>query len=79
MDELESRIAALREQEQLDSIKPPLDGRQVMEHLGVPPGRVVGDALDFLLEVRLDEGPIDEAEAYARLDAWAAERPTERS
>ena len=36
------------------------------------PGRVVGEALDFLLEARLDEGPISEAEAYARLDAWAA-------
>ena len=74
MDELEARIAELREQEELDSIKPPLDGRQVMEFLGVEPGRVVGDALDFLLEARLDEGPIDEADAYARLGAWAQER-----
>jgi len=74
MDELEARIAELREQEELDSIKPPLDGRQVMEFLGVEPGRVVGDALDFLLEARLDEGPIDEADAYARLAAWAQER-----
>ncbi len=74
MDDLETRIAELREQEELDSIRPPLDGRQVMEHLGVEPGRVVGEALDFLLEVRLDEGPIDEAEAYARLDAWAREQ-----
>ena len=74
MDELETRIAELREQEELDSIKPPLDGRQVMEFLRVEPGRVVGDALDFLLEARLDEGPIDEADAYARLAAWAQER-----
>src|SRR6185295_3255434 len=74
MDELERRIAELREQEELDAIRPPLDGRQVMEHLGVKPGRVVGEALDFLLEVRLDEGPISEDEAYARLDAWAAEQ-----
>ena len=72
MDELEARIAELREQEELDAIRPPLDGRQVMEFLGVAPGRVVGEALDFLLEARLDEGPIDEDEAYARLDAWAA-------
>ena len=77
MDDLETRIAELREQEELDSIRPPLDGRQVMEHLGVEPGRVVGDALDFLLEARLDEGPIDEAEAYARLDAWAREQGIE--
>jgi poly(A) polymerase len=74
MDDLEARIDALRAQEELDSIKPPLDGRQVMEHLGVGPGRVVGEALELLLEARLDEGPISEEDAYARLDAWAAER-----
>src|SRR5262249_61633593 len=50
MDELERRIAELREQEELDAIRPPLDGRQVMAYLGVPPGRVVGEALEFLLE-----------------------------
>ena len=48
-----------------------------MDHLGVKPGRVVGEALDFLLEVRLDEGPISEDEAYARLDAWAREQGIE--
>jgi len=74
MDELEARIAELREREELDAIRPPLDGRQVMTHLGVPPGPVVGQALEFLLEVRLDEGPTGEAEVYARLDAWARER-----
>jgi poly(A) polymerase len=74
MDELEVRIAELREQEELDAIRPPLDGRQVMEFLGVPPGRIVGEALDFLLEARLDEGPIDETDAYDRLAAWARAR-----
>jgi poly(A) polymerase len=74
MDDLERRIAELREQEELDAIRPPLDGRQVMDHLGVKPGRIVGEALDFLLDVRLDEGPISEADAYERLDAWARER-----
>jgi poly(A) polymerase len=74
MDELEARIAELREQEELDSIRPPLDGRQVMEFLGIEPGRLVGEALDFLLELRLDEGPIDEAEAYERLAEWARAR-----
>ena len=49
MDDLERRIAELREQEELDSIRPPLDGRQVMAHLGVPPGRVIGDALEEFL------------------------------
>jgi len=74
MDELEARIDELRKQEELDAIRPPLDGRQVMEHLGVGPGRVVGDALDHLLDARLDDGPMDEAEAYRRLDEWARER-----
>jgi len=46
----------------------------VMDHLGVAPGRVVGDALEFLLEVRLDEGPMTDEEAFARLDEWASER-----
>jgi poly(A) polymerase len=74
MDELEERISALREQEELDRIRPPLDGRQVMEFLGIPPGPLVGEALDHLLEIRLDEGPVAEDEAYRRLAAWAGER-----
>src|SRR4051794_38773696 len=77
MDELEARIAALAAEEELKSIRPPLDGRQVMEFLAVEPGPVVGEALDFLLEARLDEGPIAEADAYARLEAWAHERGIE--
>jgi poly(A) polymerase len=75
MDELERRIEELRTQEELDAIRPDLDGRQVMEHLGVAPGPVVGQALEFLLELRLDEGPLGEEEATRRLDAWWAARP----
>ena len=45
-----------------------------MAHLGIPPGREVGEALAMLLEVRLDEGPLTEAEAYRRLDEWWATR-----
>jgi poly(A) polymerase len=74
IDELEARIAELRAQEELDSIRPPLDGRQVMEILGVEPGPVIGEALDYLLDVRLDEGPIDEADATRRLVEWATAR-----
>jgi poly(A) polymerase len=77
MDELEERIATLREQEELDAIRPPLDGRQVMQFLGIPPGPVVGEALDYLLEARLDVGPIDEADAYRRLAEWAENRGKE--
>ncbi len=71
MDDLEQRVAALRAREELDAIRPPLDGRQVMAYLGLPPGRAIGEALDSLLEARLDEGPIEADDAYARLDAWA--------
>ena len=73
-DELEERIASLAEKENLDAMRPPLDGNQVMTHLGIPPGPIVGEALDFLMEVRLDRGPIAEEEAYKLLDEWAAER-----
>jgi len=76
MDALEARIAELREREELEAIRPDLDGQAVMTHLGIPPGRAVGDALAILLEARLDEGPLDEAEAYRRLDEWWAARPS---
>ena len=77
MDELEARIETLAAEEELKAIRPPLDGRQVMDFLGVAPGPIIGDALDFLLEARLDEGPIDEAEAFERLTKWARERGIE--
>ena len=73
-DELEERIAALAEQENLEAMRPPLDGHQVMERLGVRGGPVVGEALAYLMEVRLERGPVPEDEAYAVLDAWAKER-----
>jgi poly(A) polymerase len=74
MDALEARIAELQQEEELASIRPDLNGEQVMARLGVSPGRVVGEALAMLLEIRLDEGPVGEEEAYRRLDAWWAER-----
>jgi len=70
MDELERRIEELRAQEELDAIRPDLDGRQVMEILGIPPGPGVGRALGFLLELRLDEGPLGPQEATRRLLEW---------
>jgi poly(A) polymerase len=73
-DELEERIAALAEQEELDKLRPPLDGRQVMERLGLEPGPIVGEALAFLMELRMERGPIADEDAYAELDAWAKER-----
>lgn len=74
-DDLEERIARLAEEENLEAMRPPLDGRQVMEHLGIGPGPDVGRALEHLMEIRLERGPLDEREAYRLLDGWwAAER-----
>jgi poly(A) polymerase len=74
IDELEERIAALRQQEELDAIRPPIDGHRVMGYLGIGPGPLVGEAMDMLLEHRLDEGPYSEAEALELLRGWAADR-----
>jgi poly(A) polymerase len=70
MDDLETRIAELAAQEELAAIRPELDGTEVMAHLGIPPGPLIGKALAYLLEVRLDEGEIGHDEAMARLDDW---------
>jgi poly(A) polymerase len=77
MDELEARIAELRESEELAAIRPDLDGVAVMARLGVRPGRAVGAALAFLLELRLDEGQLGADEAGRRLDGWWAEHAGE--
>jgi poly(A) polymerase len=74
MDELEERIAELQAQEELAAIRPDLDGHQVMARLGLRPGPEVGEALSFLLELRLEEGPLGPEEAGRRLDAWWAQR-----
>ncbi len=69
-DDLEHRIAVLAEHEELQSIRPELDGEQIMQILGIPPGRDVGKAYAFLLELRLDEGEIGVQEATKRLLQW---------
>jgi poly(A) polymerase len=73
-DDLEERIRLLQEQEEMNAVRPDLDGEQVMRLLDLKPGREVGDALRFLLELRLDEGPLGEEEATRRLLAWRASR-----
>ncbi len=73
-DDIESRIAALREQEELDAIRPELDGNRIQEVLGISPGREVGEAYRFLLDLRLDEGVLGEAVAEQRLREWWAAR-----
>jgi poly(A) polymerase len=69
-DSLEQRIAQLSEQEELAAIRPDLDGNQIMEILGIPPGREVGAAYNHLLELRLDRGPLGPDEAERELRAW---------
>ena len=73
-DDLEERIARLAEQENLAAIRPPLDGHQIMQHLGLEPGPLVGEAREFLLEHRLEHGPIEEEYAYRLLEEWARKR-----
>ena len=74
-DDLEARIERLKEQEELDSIRPDLDGNQVMELLGIKPGPAVGRAYKFLLERRLDEGPLGYDRAVTELREWWARQP----
>lgn len=73
-DDIESRIAALREQEELDSMRPEIDGNSIQRILGIPPGREVGEAYRFLLDLRLDEGVLGVDAAEQRLRDWWAAR-----
>ncbi|MEW1719697.1 CCA tRNA nucleotidyltransferase [Streptomyces sp. NPDC093109] len=73
-DGLEERVAQLQEQEELDSIRPDLDGNQIMEILGVRPGPEIGAAYAFLLELRLENGPMGHDAAVTALKKWWAER-----
>jgi poly(A) polymerase len=77
IDELEARIAELAAQEEIEKLRPELDGGQIMAYLGIEPGPLVGKAREFMMDIRLDDGVIGEDEAYARLDAWARENGIE--
>ncbi|MEE8457975.1 MAG: CCA tRNA nucleotidyltransferase, partial [Acidimicrobiia bacterium] len=70
--ELELRIDDLAQREELDKIRPPIDGHDVMRYLGLKPSRRVGEIMNMLLEHRIEDGPYTEEEAYAMLDAWKA-------
>lgn len=74
MDHLERRIEALQREEELAAIRPPLNGHQIMAHLGITPGPMVGRAYRHLLDARLERGPMSPEEGYAVLDAWAREQ-----
>ena len=69
-DSLEARINKLMEEEELSKIRPDLDGAQVMELLQIKPSAAVGKALDFLLELRLENGPLGQARATEELLTW---------
>jgi poly(A) polymerase len=73
-DSLEARIAELRVKEDLNKVRPDLDGNAIMEILGLPPGREVGEAWRFLKDLRLERGPLPPDEAEAELRAWWSAR-----
>ena len=72
IDVLEDRISAIAEADARAALRPDLDGNEVMAHLGLPPGPLVGKAVRHLLELRLENGPLSEADALAGLDEWGA-------
>ena len=74
MDDLEARIQSLAEEERRAAERPGLDGQVVMEHLGLEPGREIGEALAFLLAIKRSAGDLETEELLRRLDAWWAER-----
>ena len=69
-DQLEERIALLMEQEELDKIRPDLSGEEIMQILSIKPSPTVGKAYDFLLELRLEKGPIGKEAATEELLTW---------
>lgn len=71
LDELETRIAELAQQEELGRLRPPIDGHQVMQFLNIPPGPMVGAIMDMLYERRIEDGPYTEEEAYEMIKEWA--------
>ncbi len=73
-DQLEERIALLMEQEELDKIRPDLSGEEIMQILSIKPSPTVGKAYDFLLELRLEKGPIGKEAATAELLTWWKEQ-----
>ncbi|MCT6837938.1 MAG: HDIG domain-containing protein, partial [Bifidobacteriales bacterium] len=77
MDELEERVRQLRKQEDLDAIRPDLDGGQIMEILDLQPGPMVGKAYRHMLDYRLDMGPVDQDQAVEELKSWWAREGAE--
>ena len=74
-DALEERIAELQRREELDAVRPDLDGNEIMAILDVPPGRLVGQAYTYLLGLRMEQGPLGHDRAVTELLAWYGEQP----
>ena len=79
MKDFTARVEVLQQKEALDAIRPDLDGKAVMDHLGIGPGPHIGKALEMLLEARLEEGPLEVDEAYRRVDSWWASQQSSAS
>ena len=73
MDDMEARVIELKKKEDIDAIRPDLDGDEIMQILGLAPGREVGRARKHMLDYRLDNGPVEHDEAVAELKRWYAE------
>lgn len=74
IDELEERIAELREREAIEALRPPINGNDVIAYLGIRPGPMVGDIMDLLLERRIEDGEYSRDEAYAMVREWAIDQ-----
>jgi poly(A) polymerase len=74
IDDLERRIAELAEEDRRNAERPQIDGDAVMSHLGIGPGREVGEIMRWLLELKRTEGELSDDELLARLDAYWAQR-----
>ena len=73
-DSLEQRIIALKAQEELDQIRPDLNGEEIMAILSLKPSKIVGDAYNFLLELRMEQGPLGKERATEELLLWARDK-----
>jgi poly(A) polymerase len=69
-DDLEQRIAKIQEEEELNALRPDLSGEDIMRILGLKPSKDVGEAYKFMMELRLDNGPLEPEEAEKRLLEW---------
>ena len=74
MDQMEQRIAELGEREDLDRLRPPVNGHRVMAHLGISPGPAVGEIMNILLQHRVENGPYPVSDALDIAQRWATEQ-----